>query len=244
MFFFSSGPAALLLLELLAIFPQLNALPSPSQSLKRQGQPSAPLIPPQDIPITCQSECSIISTLAACTTPACGCTNSNGQELLVCLQCIVSATNATQLTINAIQADLTNVVQACQTAGIPINSLTLNGESGQSPPPPPSSEPPTDTPTDTNPDNGTESSTPDEGGDGITTNGTTTAPPPVGDNPGTPYPIIQNGNGTTPGESPAGTPSSPTASTTGKNSAESMRVGSFTSIVLPLLAAQIFLAIF
>jgi len=239
--FVSSGLAALLLFELLALAPPLNALPSRSTYALWKRQGSTPLIPPADIPLTCQSQCGIISTLAACTTPTCGCTNANGQQLLVCLNCIVTATSASQPIVNSIQNDLNNVVQDCQNAGVPINSLTLNGGGSSGlPSPPPNTQPPTDTPTDTNPNNGTDGDIPDQGGDGITSNGTTSEPP-LGESP----PIISNGNETSgiPGVTPAQT-SSPEASATSKpNSADSLRVGSFASILLPLLGAQIFIAL-
>jgi len=123
------------MLYLLAI-PLLLATGTPAFSLvpRDYARPHALLarqnssIDPSELPAQCQSSCTTtINLFSSCTQPTCLCTNTNGEEVAACMDCLVSVKGSDPQG-NA-QGAINDFNQAC--AGTGITSISLSPNSTQ-----------------------------------------------------------------------------------------------------------------
>ncbi|KAF5372046.1 hypothetical protein D9615_008075 [Tricholomella constricta] len=105
-----------------------NATPNDAlhNLLVRQVSP----IDTSSIPEACKKDCDIIQNLTKCTGIECLCTDSNVGGLAKCLDCAVAQAPAgsSASSLKAAQSGIDRIVSSCKSAGAPVNSVTITGD--------------------------------------------------------------------------------------------------------------------
>jgi len=86
---------------------------------------SSPPLDPSQFPPACQPMCTpIVNELNTCTSASCLCTNTNGQNLQSCMDCVIGIAPSEQALAQTVIDDFNT---ECAVAGISITPLSLSG---------------------------------------------------------------------------------------------------------------------